>query len=93
VFSHDVEFPVGYIWDRLCSVRNWFDESVKLAVNERDADYKIWHENINKVRGDGGFMLVNLNPSLPLRKLYQNLRRLVLSMPLRGPKLRWMLSV
>jgi hypothetical protein len=30
--------------DRLCSVRNWFDESVK-----RDA---AWHENINRVRGD-----------------------------------------
>jgi hypothetical protein len=25
--------------DRLCSVRNWFDESVELAVNESDAAY------------------------------------------------------
>jgi hypothetical protein len=27
--------------DRFCSVRNWFDESVKLAVNERDVAYKV----------------------------------------------------
>jgi hypothetical protein len=38
--------------DRLCSVRNWFDESVELAINERNAAYKVWHDNINRVRGD-----------------------------------------
>jgi hypothetical protein len=38
--------------DRLCSVCNWFDGSVELAVNERDAAYKVWHDNINRVRGD-----------------------------------------
>jgi hypothetical protein len=38
--------------DRLCSVCNWFDESVELAVNERGAAYKVWHDNINRVRGD-----------------------------------------
>jgi hypothetical protein len=38
--------------DRLCRVRNWFDGSVELAVNERDAAYKVWHDNINRVRGD-----------------------------------------
>jgi hypothetical protein len=27
--------------DRLCSNRNWFDESVELAVNERDVAYKV----------------------------------------------------
>jgi hypothetical protein len=27
--------------DILCSVRNWFDEIVELAVNERDAAYKV----------------------------------------------------
>jgi hypothetical protein len=36
--------------DRLCSVRNRFEESVELAVNERDADY--WQNNIKWVRGD-----------------------------------------
>jgi hypothetical protein len=25
---------------------------VDLAVNERDAAYKVWHDNINRVRGD-----------------------------------------
>jgi hypothetical protein len=29
------------VGDRLCSVRNWFDESVELANNERDAAYKV----------------------------------------------------
>jgi hypothetical protein len=38
--------------DRVCSVCNWFDESVELAVNERDAAYKVWHDNINRVRED-----------------------------------------
>jgi hypothetical protein len=38
--------------DRLCSVRNWFDENVEVAVNERDAANKVWHDNINRVRGD-----------------------------------------
>jgi hypothetical protein len=38
--------------DGLCSVRNWFGESVELAVNKRDAVYKVWHHNINRVRGD-----------------------------------------
>jgi hypothetical protein len=38
--------------DRLCSVRNWFDESVEFGVNETDAAYKVWHDNINRVRGD-----------------------------------------
>jgi hypothetical protein len=81
--------------DRLCS--NWFDERVELAINERDAAYKIWHDNINRVRGGrlwilyvqkrryadglverkyGGFESVNLDPNLPQRKLYQNLRGL-----------------
>jgi hypothetical protein len=32
--------------DGLCSVRNWF------AVNKKDASYKVWHNNINRVRGD-----------------------------------------
>jgi hypothetical protein len=52
-FLLDAFVPVGRIkiteGDRLCSVRNWFDESVKLEINERDA---AWHENINRVRGD-----------------------------------------
>jgi hypothetical protein len=60
VFLHDVEFPVGYMsvrWikftkgDRLGSVRNWFDESLELAINERDATYKVWHYNMNRVKG------------------------------------------
>jgi hypothetical protein len=38
--------------DRLCSVCKWFYESVKLAINDKDAAYKVWHENTNKVRGD-----------------------------------------
>jgi hypothetical protein len=38
--------------DRLCSVRNWFDGSVELAVKERDAAYKVWHDNINRVKED-----------------------------------------
>jgi hypothetical protein len=42
---------------RLCSVRNWFDESVKLAINERDAAYRVWHDNINRVRGDNLWIL------------------------------------
>jgi hypothetical protein len=25
---------------------------VKLAINDKDAAYKVWHENTNKVRGD-----------------------------------------
>jgi hypothetical protein len=70
--------------DILCSVHNWFDGSVKLAVNERDAAYKIWQDNINRVRGGRLWILyvqkrrnaVNLDPSLPQRKLYQNLRGL-----------------
>jgi hypothetical protein len=80
--------------ETLCSVRNWFDGSVELAVNGRDAAYKIWHDNIKRVRSDrlyvqkriyadglverkdGGFVSVNLDPSLPQRKLYQNLRGL-----------------
>jgi hypothetical protein len=83
--------------DRLSSVRNFFDESMELAINERDAANKVWHDNINRVRGerlwifyfqkrryaDGlgernydGFVTVNLDPSLPQRKLYQNLRGL-----------------
>jgi hypothetical protein len=58
------------------------------------AAYKVWHDNIDRVRGDrlwilyvqkrryidglverkyGGFVSVNLDPSLPQRKLYQNL--------------------
>jgi hypothetical protein len=37
--------------NRLCSVRNWFDESVELAFNERDTVHKAWKYNINKVRG------------------------------------------
>jgi hypothetical protein len=83
--------------DILCSVRIWFDGSVKLAVNERDNAYKIWQDNINRVRGGGlwilyvqkrryinalverkygSFVSVNLDPSLPQWKLYQNLRLL-----------------
>jgi hypothetical protein len=42
--------------DRLCSVRNWFDESVKLAVKERDPAYKVCHDNINRVKGDRFFL-------------------------------------
>jgi hypothetical protein len=58
---------------------------VELAVNERDAAYKVWHDNINKVRDRlwslntrkrryadglvereyGGYVSVNLDPSLP----------------------------
>jgi hypothetical protein len=33
-------------------VKLGFDESVELAVNERDAAYKVWHDNINRVRRD-----------------------------------------
>jgi hypothetical protein len=62
VFLHDVdvEFPVGYIpvrWikvtkgDKLGSVRNWFDKSLEPAINEGDAAYKVWHDNMNRVRG------------------------------------------
>jgi hypothetical protein len=68
---------------------------VELAMNERDAVYKVWHDNIRRGRGDrlwilyvqkrryadglvereyGGFVSVYLDPSLPQRKLYQNLR-------------------
>jgi hypothetical protein len=74
-----------------------YDECVELAKNERDAAYKVWHDTINRVRGDrlwilyvqkrryadglrerkyGGFVLVNLDFSVPKRKIYQNLRRL-----------------
>jgi hypothetical protein len=81
----------------LCSVHNWFDESVEHAVNERDAAYNIGHDNINRVKEDklwilydqkrriadgvverkyGSFLSVNLVPSFPQRKLYQNLRGL-----------------
>jgi hypothetical protein len=77
--------------DGLCSVRNWF------AVNERDAAYMVWDDNINRVKRDRlwilhvekrryadglierkyvGFVSVNLDPSLPQWKFYQNLRRL-----------------
>jgi hypothetical protein len=38
--------------DRLCSVCNWFDRSVELAVNERDAAYKVWHDNIKRASRD-----------------------------------------
>jgi hypothetical protein len=38
--------------DRLCSVRNWFDESVEPAINEKDAAYKVWQDNIYRERGD-----------------------------------------
>jgi hypothetical protein len=43
--------------DRLCilcrlCVRNWFDESVELAINKRDAAYKVWHNNITRIRGN-----------------------------------------
>jgi hypothetical protein len=38
--------------DRLCSVRHWLNESVELAVNEKDAAYKVCHANINRVRAD-----------------------------------------
>jgi hypothetical protein len=83
--------------NRLCSIRNWFDESVELAINGNVAAYKFWHDNITRVRGDrlwilyvqkcrypdglverkySGFVSVNLDPSLPQRKLYQNLRGL-----------------
>jgi hypothetical protein len=100
-FLLDTVVPVRRIQvtegDRLCSVHNWFDESVELAVNERDAAYKVWPDNINRVREDrlwilydhkrryadgvverkyGCFVSVNLYPSLPQRKLYQNLRGL-----------------
>jgi hypothetical protein len=67
------------------------------AINEGDAAYKVWHDNINRVRGGrlwilyvrkrryddglverkyGGFVSVNLDPSLPQQKLHTNLRRL-----------------
>jgi hypothetical protein len=55
IFLLDTFVPVRRIkvteGDRIWSVRNWFDESVELAVNERDAAYKVWHDNINRVRG------------------------------------------
>jgi hypothetical protein len=38
--------------DNLCSVRNWFNEIVELVINERDAVNKVWHDYINRVRGD-----------------------------------------
>jgi hypothetical protein len=43
--------------DRLCilcrlCVRNWFDESLELAINKRDAGHKVWHDNINRIRGE-----------------------------------------
>jgi hypothetical protein len=38
--------------DRLCSVRNWFDESVELVVNERDSAYKVWYDNIDREWGN-----------------------------------------
>jgi hypothetical protein len=55
-FLLDTFLPVRRIkvteGDRLRSARNWFDESVELEVNERDAAYKGWHDNINRVKGD-----------------------------------------
>jgi hypothetical protein len=53
-FLLDTFVPVSRIrvteGDRLCSVRNWFEGSVELAVKERDAAYKVWHDNINRVK-------------------------------------------
>jgi hypothetical protein len=37
--------------DRLCSTRNWFDESVELAINERNVAYKDWHVNCQYYQG------------------------------------------
>jgi hypothetical protein len=60
LFLHYVEIPVGYIYacrqikviEGLCSVRTWFDESVELAINEKDAAYKVWQDNIYRERGE-----------------------------------------
>jgi hypothetical protein len=95
--------------DRLCSVRNWFDGSVELAVNEKDAAYKVWHDNMIRVRGDRLWILYvqkrryadDLVERKYVRFVSLNLDPSFphtcvnwgLSMPLRDLKLRWMLSV
>jgi hypothetical protein len=77
VFLHDVEFPVGYIcacvlnqvWN-LRSTRGMLLIRFILYVQKRRfADGLVERKYI-------GFVSVNLNPSLPQRRLYQNLRGL-----------------
>jgi hypothetical protein len=73
------------------------DSDVEQAVAERNREYEIWRENVNRVKGDrnwlafadrrmiakylldarrSAFVSVNLDPDLPPKKLYSNLRQL-----------------
>jgi hypothetical protein len=59
---------------------------LSFAIRERHDSYNMWSSNVNRVNADAlverkysEFVPGNLDPSLPPRKLYYNLRRL-------GPK-------
>jgi hypothetical protein len=79
---------------------------VELAVNERNAAFKVWNDNINKVIGDRLWILY-VQKRRYADGLVERIWTLVflngsftrtcvdwgLSKPLRDFKLRWMLSV
>jgi len=81
----------------LHGISNWCDAEAQQAIAQRDEAYKVWHGNINRVRGDGlwsaylekrrvasnlsnfkhnRFVSGKLDPQLPSKKLFQNLRSL-----------------
>jgi hypothetical protein len=72
----------------MSGVRNWLDDRVELAIRERNDSYDVWSGNVNDdrlwvdyycmlmERKYSDFVSVNLDPGLPPKKLYDNLRRL-----------------
>jgi hypothetical protein len=61
--------------DNLCSVRNWFDESVDPAINERFVRKRRYADGFVE-RKYVGVVSVNLNPSPPQQRLYRDLHLL-----------------
>jgi hypothetical protein len=74
------------------SLDDWLDDRLRSGKRMIHMTYDLWSNNVNRVRGDrlcvdyiahalverkySQFFSVNLDPGLPLRKLYDNLRRL-----------------
>jgi hypothetical protein len=97
----DVFAPIKYVKKKkpvgcVNGFENWFNEECQIAVDARNAAYKVWHDNINKLKGDNNwkfftekrrvakrltvyhhsnFVTSNLDPRLPSKKLFDNLRK------------------
>jgi hypothetical protein len=71
--------------DDICGIHSWLDDRVELATRERNDSYDVWSDRLwvdyiakrrymDAERNYSEFASVNLDPGLPPRKLYDNLR-------------------